>query len=63
MLVQSFSPTRKWRDAFDRFAAAVGASVADDGVAMVPGHQKPDLFIGWCSGAQRFREIDLRNGS
>ena len=60
MLVQSFSPVGRWRHDFDAFCRAIGASTEDNSVAVVPGHQTPRLFVGWCSGDPRFRDVDLR---
>ena len=60
MLVQSFSPVGRWREDFDTFCRALGATPTSDSVAEVHGHQAPRLFVGWCTGDQRFRAIDLR---
>ena len=60
MLVQSFSPVGRWREEFDVFCRALGVVPTSDRVAAVPGHEKPRLFVGWCTGDQRFREVDLR---
>jgi hypothetical protein len=55
MLVQSFSPESRCFDDFQRFAAAVGASVGPGAVAPVPSVQAPALYLGWCAGDQRHR--------
>jgi hypothetical protein len=60
MLVQSFSPVGRWREDFDVFCRAIDAVPTSDAVAEVQGHQAPRLFVGWCSGDQRFRAMDLR---
>jgi hypothetical protein len=60
MFVQSFSPTAKWRGEFDQFCQVLGTTVQGNCVAAVPGHSSPSLFVGWCTGDQQFREVDLR---
>jgi hypothetical protein len=65
MLVQSFSQQAMWWEDFDRFGRALRAPPQKGVVARVPGVSKPELFLGWCTGEQRFRQADLRpeNGS
>ena len=60
MLVQSFSPVGRWREDFDMFCRALGGEPKSDSVAEIQPHQAPRLFVGWCTGDQRFRHIDLR---
>ena len=60
MLVQSFSPVERWRDDFVMFSQALGALPVSDAVVPVHRHNAPRLFVGWCTGDQRFREVDLR---
>lgn len=60
VLVQSFSPVGRWREDFEVFCRALGASPVPDALVSVKGHHAPRLFVGWCTGDQRFREIDLR---
>ncbi len=59
MLVQSFSPVGRWREDFEAFSRALGASPVSDSVVAVRRHKVPRLFVGWCTGDQRFREVDL----
>ena len=59
MLVQSFSPVGRWREDFDMFCRAVGAVPKTESVVEVPHHHAPRLFVGWCTGDQRFRSMDL----
>lgn len=60
MLVQSFSPVGHGRKDFEAFSRALGASPVSDSVVAVRRHQAPQLFVGWCTGHQRFRQVDLR---
>lgn len=59
MLVQSFSPTSRWRDDFDAFCAAVGAVDLNEHIRFVPDFNNPRLFLVWCPGDQRFRDVEL----
>jgi hypothetical protein len=54
MIVHSFSPERKWFNAFQRFAEVLGQTVEPGKAAklIVPGGQR--LVIGWATGDQRF---------
>ena len=63
MLVQSFSPVGHWREDFEAFSQALGASPVSDSVVAVSRHQAPRLFVGWCTGHQRFCEVDLRTAT
>jgi hypothetical protein len=58
--VQSFSSKPKWRSGFDAFCKLLDANVDGDGIApgSTPGQGR--LFVGWCTGDQRFRDVDLR---
>jgi hypothetical protein len=56
MLVHSFSPTTLWLDDYLAFAAAVGAAnPAKDTISRVGDRGGVELFLGWCSGEQRWR--------
>lgn len=55
MLVQSFSPSGKWRSDFDAFAALFGVQAVTGSVIGIGNRNGIDLFIGWCAGDQRFR--------
>lgn len=63
MLVQSFSPVGRWREDFEMFCRALGVSQVSESVGVVERHKTPRLFVGWCTGDQRFREVDLRSAS
>lgn len=57
MLVHSFSPERRWFDAFSRFVALLGGGSAEAGQPIpieLPGRT---LLLGWACGDQRFREM------
>ena len=57
MIVHSFSPTGRWFDAFERFAALFGER-AEPGrlISIVPGGSPP-VYAGWAAGDSRFREL------
>jgi hypothetical protein len=55
MLVQSFSPTNKWFDDFEDFAALFGVQARSGSVQAVGIRRNLPLFIGWCSGDLEFR--------
>lgn len=54
MIVHSFSPERRWFDAFARFVELLGGEARADEAVMVkvPGGT---LLLGWACGEQRFR--------
>lgn len=56
MIVHSFSPDRRWFDAYARFVELLGGTAMVDGAAMVevPGGT---LLLGWACGDQRFRAM------
>ena len=56
MLVHSFSPTSKWFEDFQTFAALFGLQARIGALAAVGIRRDLPLFIGWCSGDQGFRE-------
>lgn len=56
MLVQSFSPTNKWFEDFEAFAALFEVQPKVGELAAVGKRRNVPLFIGWCRGNQRFRE-------
>lgn len=60
MLVQSFSPEVRWRDDFQAFASALGAPKDTGKPLEVPRHDSPSLFLVWCKGDPRHRDVDLR---
>ena len=59
MLVQSFSTEQRWRGDFDAFAEALGTASDKASIVGVPGHTRPSLFLAWCAGDQRYRDVDL----
>ncbi len=54
MIVHSFSPARKWFEAYAQFVELLGGTAEADGATMlnVPGGR---LLLGWACGNQRFR--------
>ncbi|MFC3110053.1 DUF6946 family protein [Undibacterium arcticum] len=59
MLVHSFSPTARWREDFDAFSSAMGATPLSDNLSVVPGFAGPKLYLAWCAGNQAFLDDDL----
>lgn len=56
MLVHSFSPKTLWLDDYTAFAAALGVKdAAKDTISRVGDRGGVELFVGWCSGEQRWR--------
>lgn len=51
MLVQSFSPTAKWRDDFERFCQALGCRRLSPNLWEVPSAERR-LLLGWCKGRE-----------
>jgi len=62
MLVHSFSPESRWREDFEAFAAALGASRLTNDLYEIKLGQSPRLIIGWCKGAQQFLSVELPGG-
>lgn len=54
MIVHSFSPERRWFEAYATFVELLGGTAESDGVTQVevPGGS---LLLGWACGEQRFR--------
>jgi len=59
MLVQSFSPSSKWREDLDAFAQAVNAPEITPDLYELGTDRSPRLLIGWCRGASEFLSADL----
>lgn len=59
MVVHSFSPESRGRDDYEAFCRAIEARSVSDAVWIVPSFAQPRLFLAWCSGEQRFRDVDL----
>ena len=59
MLVQSFSPSSKWRADFDAFSNAVSARKITSDLYELRTDETPRLLIGWCRGASEFLSADL----
>lgn len=57
MIVHSFSPDRRWFEAYERFCDVLGcrAEVGVPAVVTVPDGKR--LLLGWASGEQRFRSM------
>lgn len=54
MLVHSFSPMARWREDFDSFATALGATPVSANVYQLANFSSPSLFLAWCAGDPRF---------
>ena len=57
MIVHSFSPERRWFDAFARFVELLGGPTAEVGKAVVVPVEGRELVLGWACGEPRFREM------
>lgn len=57
MIVHSFSPTRKWFDAFAAFVELLGGGVARVGEPAVLDRNGTRLILGWATGDPRFRAL------
>lgn len=57
MIVHSFSPTKKWFDAFAAFAEMLGADEMRAGEPVVIARLAKPLILGWAVGDQRFRSL------
>jgi hypothetical protein len=57
MLVHSFSPEALWLDDYLAFATALDAAgPAKDAISRVGERGGVELYVGWCSGDQRWRQ-------
>lgn len=59
MLVQSFSPTSKWREDFEALAHAVAARPMTPDLYELKANTSARLLIGWCHGAEEFLSAEL----
>lgn len=57
MIVHSFSPGRRWFDAFARFVALLGGGEAEAGVPIPIKVPNRTLILGWACGDQRYLEL------
>jgi hypothetical protein len=56
MIVHSFSPTKKWFDAFGDFVTLLGGEGVKLGEPIVINGLGQPLIFGWAAGADRFRQ-------
>lgn len=56
MIVHSFSPERRWFDAYARFVELLGGTAESDGATIVK-VPSGTLLLGWACGDQRFRQM------
>jgi hypothetical protein len=59
MLVQSFSPSSKWRDDFDAFSAALDAQPITPDLFELKLVGNTRLLVGWCHGDSKFLSATL----
>jgi hypothetical protein len=57
MIVHSFSPQKRWFDAFSRFSDILGGEQTDDGAIKMSVPSGKSLMLGWAVGPQHFREL------
>jgi hypothetical protein len=62
MVIQSFSAESRWLSDYREFCQALGVGDAVGVAQQVPGVSAPALFVAWCTGDQRFRQVDLPSG-
>jgi hypothetical protein len=55
MIVHSFSPGRRWYDAYERFCAVLNCNARVPAVVELPAGKR--LVLGWACGDQRFRAM------
>lgn len=56
VIVHSFSPVNRWRDAFERFVEVLGGRPEPGGPVTIEVPSGKTLMLGWASGAQEFRQ-------
>ncbi|MGD0166905.1 MAG: hypothetical protein ABSC51_06395 [Gaiellaceae bacterium] len=61
-LVHSFSPTALWLEDYKAFAAALGAQAEKDAITHVGTRNGIELYLGWCSGEQTWRDEIAEQG-
>ncbi len=64
MVVQSFSPENRWYSDFVDFADALHVKTETNRLGHVGVRGGVELFIGWASGDQKFRQdlsVGLKN--
>lgn len=54
MIVHSFSPVRRWFDAFEFFGEQFGVKLEHGRLMRVPALDNPPLLIGWAIGDRQF---------
>ena len=59
MLVHSFSPTRRWRGDFLSFCEAMAATSLAADMYVISRFESPRLYLGWCTGDERFLNVEL----
>ncbi len=55
MLVHSFSDKHAWFDDYATFVKLLGGTPENGGMGKIPGHTKPELWIGWAHGSPGVR--------
>ena len=55
MIVHSFSPERRWFEAYARFVALLGAAGTNGGTAVISLPDERRLILGWAHGNLRYR--------
>lgn len=56
MIVHSFSPENRWKEAFERFVRILGWSHDFDKAISIQTPGGKSLMLGWASGSQEFRK-------
>jgi hypothetical protein len=56
LIIHSFSPSHRWYEDYEAFAAALGATSERGQLGAVGERGGVQVFLGWASGDQRYRE-------
>ena len=57
MIVHSFSPERRWFEAYAKFVELLGGRAGADDISEVSAPSGKRLFLGWACGDQQYREM------
>lgn len=59
MLIHAFGCPAARREDFRAFCTALGAVELAPGISRVPSFESPRLYLAWCDGDPKFRQIEL----
>ena len=61
MLVHAFGTPIERKGDFEAFCGAMSATEVAPQVFKVPGSKNPTLYLAWCAGSDRYREVQLES--